>query len=398
VVVIQASARSRRLAGFVARTISGSLAVAVAFAGCQPAAPATSAPASASRSSGGPPSGAALPTSRPGSTGATPGGGTPFPSLLSLELDASGPFIRPGDGPPGYSYALPAAATRDRDGNIVLFIVWFGEGDADIRITVSMSADGVAWDVGTEPITGSLAIGVPDPGPIPTAVHQLDDGSWVLYGWASDDERGTSLSSWRATAPEPEGPWTLDATRILGSGVAGAWDSYMAVAGSAQRFNGEWLMWYEGEGPGEEVRGEIGLATSPDGITWRKHDDPATTDLARATSDPVLALGICGEGTGQALEQPQVEPRADGLVAVFGGFAAAGEQMDLYGAVSTDGRSWQCGSPELLLRTQDIPGSGGIHTIASVALADGRIGVIIESLSGEQSELWWATVEAADAG
>jgi hypothetical protein len=277
----------------------------------------------------------------------------------------------------------------------VLFIVWFGEGDADIRTTLSRSADGVDWDVGTEHVTGSLAIGVPDPGPIPTAVHQLDDGTWVLYGWASDDERGSSLSSWRATAPKAEGPWTLDATRILGSGVAGAWDSFMAVTGSAHRVGDEWLMWYEGEGPGSEVRGEIGLATSVDGVTWQKHDDPATTDLARATSDPVLALGVCGDGTGQALEQPQVEPGPDGLVAVFGGFGAAREHMDLYGAISADGRSWQCGSPEPLLRAEDIPDSGGIHTIASVPLADGRIGVIIESLNGEQSELWWATVEAA---
>jgi hypothetical protein len=315
---------------------------------------------------------------------------------MRLELDASGPIIGPGDGPPGYSYVLPAAAARDRDGGYVLFIVWFGEGDAEIMTTVSRSADGVDWDVGTEPIAGSIALGVPDPGPIPTAALQLDDGTWVLYGWASDDERGSSLSSWRATAPEPEGPWVLDATRILGSGVAGAWDSFMAAAGSVQRVGDELLLWYEGEGPGDEVRGEIGLATSTDGVTWRKHDDPATTDLARATSDPVMALGLCGDRTGQALEQPQVEPGPEGLVAVFGGFGAAREQMDLYGALSADGRSWDCASPEPLLRTEDIPNSGGIHTIASVPLGDGGIGLIIESLDGERSELWWATVEVTN--
>lgn len=391
--VRQASARSRRLARLVARTISGSLVAATALAACQPGGPSLSgAPV--------PPSGGLAPSGPtvPGApTGASPGG-TLFGSLVSLELDRSGPFIRPEDGPPGSGYALPAAATRDHDGAIVLFVVWFGGAEGDVQITVSRSEDGVAWDVGREPITGTLALGVPAPGPIPTAVRQLDDGTWVLYGWAADDERGSSLSSWRATAPEPEGPWTLDATRILGSGVAGAWDSFMAVAGSAQRVGDEWLMWYEGEGPGDEVRGEIGLATSADGITWRKHDDPATTDLARATSDPVMTLGICGAGTAQAVEQPQVERGPDGLVAVFGGFGAGREQMDLYGAVSTDGRSWQCGSGGPLLRTEDIPNSEGIHTIASVPLADGRMGVIIESLAGEQSELWWATVEVAGQG
>ena len=37
---------------------------------------------------------------------------------------------------------------------------------------------------------------------------------------------------------------------------------------------------------------QIGLATSTDGgQTWKKYDDPATTDLAYAESDPVLKAG-----------------------------------------------------------------------------------------------------------
>ena len=35
----------------------------------------------------------------------------------------------------------------------------------------------------------------------------------------------------------------------------------------------------------------VGMATSPDGITWAKYDDPDTTDSPYADSDPVLQAG-----------------------------------------------------------------------------------------------------------
>jgi hypothetical protein len=167
----------------------------------------------------------------------------------------------------------------------------------------------------------------------------------------------------------------------------------MAVAASVEREGDGYRMWFEGEAPGSEVRGDIGLATSADGLAWEKWDDPATTDPARSASDPVIATGICGAATAQAVEQAQVERHGTGYVAVFGGFGAARSDMDLWGAVSVDGRSWQCAGPAPLLRTEDIPNSGGIHTIASLPLDDGRMAVIIESLTGNRSELWWATVE-----
>jgi hypothetical protein len=301
---------------------------------------------------------------------------------MRLELDLTGPIIEAGDGPEGYFYALPAAAARDRDGGYVLFIVWFGTGETDVMITVNRSTDGRTWDVGRTPAF-SLDIGSADPGPIPAAALQLDDGSWWLYGWSAEDDAGSAFSTWRASAPQPEGPWVLDEASVLEPGPAGSWDSLMAAVGSVARSSEVYLLWYDGETPGSEVRGDIGLATSSDGLAWEKVDDP------------VIPRGICGNQTGVAIEQAQVEATADGYLAVFGGFGAARSDMDLYGAVSADGRSWRCGTPEPLLRTADIPGSEGIHTLASMPLGDGRIGLVIESLRGGRSELWWATVEVS---
>ncbi len=221
-------------------------AVAVLVVACQPAVP-PSAPTASPAGSPPPASGPAVATaSPPGGTPAASSAGTAFPWLLRLELDPAGPFIGPGDGPAGFSYALPAAAARDHDGGYVLFIVWFGEEAADILVTVSRSTDGRTWDVGTEPIFTDLGVGVADPGPIPTAAVQLEDGTWLLYAWASEDDAGSSFSSWRASAAEPEGPWTLDERQVLEPGGPGSWDSMMAVVASVQLEGDGYRMWYEG--------------------------------------------------------------------------------------------------------------------------------------------------------
>jgi hypothetical protein len=372
-----------------ARTIALALAASVLAAGCQ---------ATASIA----PTGAASPTPRAAegsgapSTGATDGpAGTPIPSLVSLELAAGGPILRPADGPAGSIYAMPAAGARDRDGTLVLAVVWFPTENARPVITIARSTDGATWQVGDTDILAGLEIGTADPGPIPSALVQLDDGSWQLFGWSAANVAGTQFLAWRTSAPALDGPWTIDTLEVLEAGPGGAWDSLMAAAASVQRHDGEYLLWYEGEPPGSSNRGDIGLATSTDGLTWTKLDDPATTDPPFAESDPVIATGICGPGTAVAVEQPQVERLGDRFVAVFGGYGAGEPSMGVWAAVSADGRDWQCATPEQLLTGSDIPGGQGIHTMASVPLADGRMGLILESLGSGSSELWWATVELA---
>lgn len=329
--------------------------------------------------------------SSPGPPASAGAGGSAFPSRFSVEV-ADAPFLRPSDGPDGSLWVTPAAGTRDRDGNLVLVIVWFDDGSSAPRITIATSPDGTAWNVGKSPILGDLDIGHPAPGPIPTAILQLDDGSWQLYGWAAEDASGSALWSWRTSAPSLDGPWKLDAEEILGPGPAGEWDSQVAAAGSVLRTDDGFAMWYEGEPPGSTNRGDIGLATSADGLTWSKADNPATAGRPFAMSDPVIPTWTCGEATSVAVEQPQIEHDGDGYVALFGGFGPADDQMGVFGAVSGDGRGWGCGTRAPLL-TGDALGDGdGIHTIATIPLGDGRLGLIAESLAADHSELWWADV------
>jgi hypothetical protein len=372
----------------LSRALVASLLVASIVAGCQ------TTPSVA-------PTGGASPT--PGadatsgtSAGPTPGAaGTPIPTLISLELAAGGPILRADDGPAGSRYVLPAAGAREADGSLVLAVVWFRADSALPIVTIARSADGATWQVGTTDILAGLAIGHPNPGPIPSALLQIGDGTWQMFGWAPADASGTSFLAWRTSAPDVEGPWAIDTIEVLDTGPAGSWDSYAAATGSVQRAGDEYLLWYEGEPPGSSLRGDVGLATSPDGLAWTKFDDPATADPPFAESDPVLATGICGPGTSVAIEQPQVEVLGDAFVALFGGFGAGQDWMSVWAAVGADGRAWRCATPESLLSDADIPGSQGIHTMASVPLAGGRIGLILESLVTDRSELWWATVELA---
>jgi hypothetical protein len=371
-----------------------SLAIAVALtAACDGGSAASPSPTGAAVGS--------IPVGSPAGTSSSqaPGGpsATPTAPLLRLALEGTTPIVGSAAGPIGHPYVLPAAAARDADGGYVLFIVWFGPEPGEQIVTVSRSEDGRDWSIGKEAVFTDLGMDVENPGPIPAAVLQAEDGTWQMFGWAQQASNDRLFSSWRASAPEPEGPWKLEDPAMLTPGATGTWDSQTSSVGTVQRTADGYLAWYEGQPPGRSIRGDIGLATSADGIAWRKSDDATTTDRLHADSDPVIARGICGSGSELAVFQVQVERMGDGFAGIVGAFREGRDEMDIYGVVSDDGLTWRCGGETPLLRFEDIPGSQGIHTIASMPLDDGTFALILESLREGRSELWFATVEAADS-
>ncbi|HJP88334.1 MAG TPA: hypothetical protein VJ850_04800 [Candidatus Limnocylindrales bacterium] len=326
---------------------------------------------------------ATVPTASSGTPApaSTPNATVALGPSMRVALDTSGPMVASDAGPKDHVWDLPATAARDRDGGFVLFIVWFGDAAGDQIVTVAHSDDGRHWQIGKDAILDDLGMDLVRPMAIPSAGLQLDDGTWRLYGWAAHRASSTSFTSWAASAPKPEGPWSLDAASALDKGASGSWDSQTAAIGAVRRDGDGFVTWYEGQGPGNSARGEIGYATSADGLAWQK------------APDPVIRRGICGAGTSVAITQPQVEGWSGGLAALFAGTGDADQRGDVFGATSVDGRTWTCASTEPLLRADDIPGSQGIHTIASVPLDGNRFELIVESLAGNRSELWSAIVE-----
>jgi len=314
---------------------------------------------------------------------------------VSLILDVSGPIVGSDAGVVGHRYASPAAAARDAEGGYVLFVLWSSDAPGSEVVTVARSRDGRTWQVGKTSIF--TAPGDVPPGGvrhIPAAAVQLQDGTWQLYGWATLPGDPQSEESWRASASTPDGPWALATEKVLSPGAPGAWDSQVAAVGAVQRSSNGYALWYEGAGPGSGVRGDIGYATSSDGLVWQKFDDPTTTSGAFAASDPVMHRGVCGPGTALALYQPQVELAPGGYVGAVGAYGIS-DEFAVFGLTSTDVTTWQCGSTEPILQASDIPGSKGLHALASVALDDGRVALFVESLGDKHSDIWLATVTVA---
>lgn len=96
-------------------------------------------------------------------------------------------------------------------------------------------------------------------------------------------------------ASSPDGfVWTKRPTPVLLPGTSGAWDNGLLGLGEVT-FNGtDFLMWYRAVSP-TYPGGAVGLATSPDGVTWVKYAAnpvlaPSAVDSKEITTPGVLRV------------------------------------------------------------------------------------------------------------
>lgn len=108
----------------------------------------------------------------------------------------------------------------------------------------------------------------------------LDGDTWVLYV-----QPFATHNVYRATAPDPTGPWTMDGAPVLESDNPGTWDHYFQIDSIVQ-LDGEYVLYYTGH-----ATAGIGRATSPDGVFWLKHKHPESPD---GGSDPVFQPQFVG--------------------------------------------------------------------------------------------------------
>ncbi|MCK4652818.1 MAG: T9SS type A sorting domain-containing protein [Candidatus Cloacimonetes bacterium] len=103
----------------------------------------------------------------------------------------------------------------------------------------------------------------------------------------------------------PQTEWTkYEGNPVLDPGPPGAWDENVVVHPSVLFDGTTYHMWYSNYVNALCVN--IGYATSPDGITWTKYDDPTTTSPPFAQSDPVLNPGEPGEWDDARVSHPKV--------------------------------------------------------------------------------------------
>jgi hypothetical protein len=176
-------------------------------------------------------------------------------------------------------------------------------------IGYATSPDGLHWTKYTQnPVL------VMDPersqGGIPWAIPVLDGDTWVLYFNETDSPSSPSVRILRATAPAPTGPWAIDDEPVLETGGPLAWDGLQIALMSVFPYKDGFALFYVSQRPPLVISSSLGMATSPDGVTWAKFDDPATTDELLARSDPVFTVG--GPGTWDAYEVTSFLVRSTG--------------------------------------------------------------------------------------
>lgn len=222
---------------------------------------------------------------------------------------------------------------------------------------------GTTWDSG----------GVFDP-----AVVRLGASSWVMY-YTGASSTGT-WSIGRATSTDGV-TWTKTGTGpVLAPGAAGTWDSTWVGAPFVMFSGSTYRMWYTGSG----TFTAIGTATSTDGITWVKGSDPVLVagtagawDESGVSRPWVLLEGgtyrMWYAGSSSGVGQIGHATSPDGIVwtktstpvlsPTAGSFDARGISSLAVVRTATGYRGWYQGS--------DGPGSSVTSRIGTATSADG---------------------------
>jgi hypothetical protein len=369
------------------RRLAAVLLVAAVVAACAAPTPTTSGTPSPTTPT---PRSPTPPTDRPSPT-AAPSPTPPPPSGPRFEVVGDAPII-PRTIFPSTGSILAAGIVHEDDYHA--FVVGFSSAPSDHRLYHLTSPDAIAWTPDpAEPLEVAGEV-FSHPGAIPTTVL-VEDGQWVMYFSAIAAPARLGFDIWRATAPDAAGPWTADPEPVLRRGTSGAWDSGAVDFPAVLRTGEGYLMLYQGGRPTNVAAGWIGLATSPDGATWTKHDDPSTAPREYAQSDPVVSPGHCGGFDDRAVAQPRVWIDGERLVLAYAGYVGPLTATPTVGlSESLDGGvTWSCLQSGSALDPAGLPAGFGMHALAAFE-RDGTPALLVEWLANDGSDIWLA--ELAD--
>ena len=120
--------------------------------------------------------------------------------------------------------------------------------------------------------------------------------------------------------------YRLNDNPVFTTGALGSWESSHVLGPEVKYIDGEYKMWYSGL-LGAYVS-EIGLATSPDGITW-----------TRESSNPVIAKGPYGTWDDYSISGATIVYKDSTYHAWYAGDDSV--HLSIGYAISSDGITWQ---------------------------------------------------------
>lgn len=274
------------------------------------------------------------------SAGATLAQDGPNPIKFTIDVDHA--VISHGDGDTWDNPYTDPGAVVYHDGQFHMFRNGFRAWPAKVDIGYLTSDDGLQWnEVSEDPIIVSEDAPFAIMGVLASSALVEDDGTWVLYFYTWPLTGGRVPGSVvRATAPAPTGPWTFDPDVLLAPGPTGSWDESQITAPSVVKIDDGYLMFYSATN--RTSTWAIGMATSPDGITWQKYDNPDTFNTLWADSDPVFLPDPSGEAwDSQNVHQPRVRLTPDGLVMLYRAYQDIDQNRAFGLALSSDGITWE---------------------------------------------------------
>ena len=237
------------------------------------------------------------------------------------------------------------------DGQFHLFRNGYPNWPRPSGIAYHISDDGITWtEVGDLPVIAPEV--VEEAGfDVDTALVYsglvTEDGTWMLYFQAfvpdwGDVPGGVIL----ATADDPTGEWTIHDEMVI-IPDADSWENGAIGAPSVVVVDGEYRMYYHGRDGGG-----IGVATSPDGFVWTKHDDPTTTEPPYALSDPIFLPAEDEDAwDAESIYDPTVAITPDGFVMAY----SANPGVSGHGlAISEDGMNFERLQQEPLFQQTDL--------------------------------------------
>jgi predicted GH43/DUF377 family glycosyl hydrolase len=318
------------------RSIRPLLAVALLAACASPGASTPSAPASDPARSSGPSEAApsAEASAKEGGSGVFdwPDGDQPTVTRALTGIDES--YINPG-------------AVIDHDGTLHMFANVFTAWPGTVQVAHLTSADGASWELASpEPILTTQDLPFGSAGHDVSTGFVTEDGTWILVF-----NTVTGTEPWvigLATAPGPDGPWTVLPEPVLTAGGAEGDEAGGLTWPSVVTTDDGFAMYFT-QARDPHRGGPIGMATSTDGLTWTRRDEPVLT--ADVDSWELTTL-----------DRPRVVRTDAGYVMVYAGRNLTDRGL----ATSPDGITWTRVGDAPAITKADFPVAGDAWDAALV--------------------------------
>lgn len=270
------------------------------------------------------------------------------------------------------AYINPGAVI-DHDGELHMFANVFTGWPGRVQVSHLVSSDGDTWSAGAEePALTSDDVPFAQPGFDVSTGFVAEDGTWVLIFETVNIGRPWALGM--ATAPGPDGPWSVEPEPIL-AGTEGSYDDGGLAWPSVVETDDGYAMYYSTfTVPRQTV---IARATSADGRTWTKDDAPVLEPEAR--------------WEGHALDRPRVVATEDGLVMVYSGADLTTRGV----AFSDDGVAWKRHGDAPAITADAFPVDGKAWDAALIQ-RDGQLTYFLEigaATGSVGTEIYRATAE-----